>query len=529
MPSVVPAAAEAPYVLALDLGTSSFRALVYDARVRALEGSEQQLTYPIETTADGGAQVDAGKLVDLTVECIDGVLAAIGPEVARRIAAVGTTSFWHSLLGLDSDGEPVTPVLIWADSRSGRQVDELRHELDAERVHQETGTFLHSSYWPAKLRWVRAERPEWWGRVRHWCSFTDYLFARLTGDGRTSISMASGTGLLAVHDNRWHAGMAAVAGIDVDALPKLTDRDEPLRPPREEWARRWPALADIPWFPAIGDGAAANVGSFAARPGRLALTLGTSGALRMIARTDRAKVPKGLWAYRLDRDRYVLGGALSNGGNATHWMMDRLGAGYESEELRAACAMPPDSHGLTMLPFLAGERSPTWNDHARGTVVGLRLATTKADLLRATMESVVYRFGLIADRLIPMVGEAPMVIANGGAVLRSEPWLQMTADILGEPVIALPAEDEASAAGAAIVALAGAGLLADIEDAPDWATGEYTRRFDPEPEHHRIYRAASERQRQLERRLFTDGDPWDAAGDTAGDVAGDAGDVATRP
>ena len=511
MPSVAPAAAESPCVLALDLGTSSFRALVYDARVRALDGSEQQLTYALETTADGGVQVDARILVDLVARCVDGALAAVGPEAARRIVAVGTTSFWHSLLGLDAEGEPVTPVLIWADSRSGQQVDDLRRELDAERVHQETGTFVHSSYWPAKLRWIREERPEWWGRVARWCSFTDFLFERLAGDGRTSISMASGTGLLAVHDNRWHAGMAEAAGIAIAALPELTERDRPLRPLREEWARRWPVLAAVPWFPAIGDGAAANVGSFAARPGRLALTLGTSGALRMIARAGQVRVPEGLWAYRLDGQRYVLGGALSNGGNTTQWLMDLLGAEFGGDDLRTACEMAPDSHGLTMLPFLAGERSPSWNDHARGTIVGLRLATTKADLLRVAMESVVYRFGLIADRLMPMSGDAPMVIANGGAILRSEPWLQMTADVLGEPVIALPAEDEASAAGAAIVALVGAGIFSDIESAPDWATEGHTRRFTPDPSRHRTYLAASERQKVLERRLFPEGTSWESA------------------
>lgn len=508
MPSVAPARAESPFVLALDLGTSSFRALIYDGRVRALAGLEQQLTYPIRTTADGGAEVDADDLIDLTARCVDGVLAAAGPEAAGRIAAVGVTSFWHSLVGLDGDGRPVTPVLIWSDSRSRRQVDELRRELDPEWVHQETGTFIHSSYWPAKLRWVRAERPAWWGRVRRWCSFTDYLSLRLSGDGRTSISMASGTGLLATHRGAWQTDLAATGGIAPESLSELTDRDRPLAPLAGAWARRWPALASVPWFPAIGDGAAANVGSFACRPGRLALTLGTSGALRMVARTGRVTVPDGLWAYRLDADRYVLGGALSNGGNTTQWLMDLVGADFDDATLAAAAALPPDGHGLTMLPFLAGERSPSWNDHAAGAIVGLRLATTPADLLRLGMESVVYRFGQIADRLLPMAGEGPMVVANGGAILRSEPWLQITADVLGQPVVALSAEEEASAAGAAIVALVGAGHLADVEAAPDWATAADSRRFVPDPDAHRIYAAASERQRALERRLFPEGGAW---------------------
>ena len=511
MPSVAIAQAQSPCVLALDLGTSSFRALVFDTQVRAVTGTACQLEYDLVTSDDGGAEVDAGLLLDLATRCIDGALARAG-RLADRISGVGSTSFWHSLVGLDADGEPTTPVLIWADSRSRAQVDELRDELDAEWVHQETGAFLHSSYWPAKLRWIRAERPDWWARTRHWCSFTDLLFRRLCGDGRTSVSMASGTGLLAVHESVWHERMAAHSGIDAGMLPELTERDQPLAPLRPEWAARWPALADVPWFPAIGDGAAANVGCFAARTGRLALTVGTSGAMRMVARVSRVTVPAGLWAYRLDAERYVLGGALSNGGNATAWLRDLLGTSFDSADYEAAVSMPPDSHGLTILPFLAGERSPNWNDHAEGTVAGLRLSTTRAQVLRALLEAVIYRFALIDARLRPLVGEDPMVIANGGALLRSTAWLQMAADVLDEPVVALPPEDEASAAGAAIMALVGIGALDDVDSAPDWATEGDTHRYDPDPASHRIYRRAVERQSRLERRLFPEGTSWDPAG-----------------
>ena len=509
MPIVPRAEARPPLVLALDLGTSSFRAMVYDGEARAISGSETQLRYDIQTTRDGGAEVDAGVLVDLTAQAIDGALGSLG-AAAGRIAAVGTAAFWHSLVGLDEHGEPVTPVLIWADSRSRRQVDALRRELNADNVHAETGTFIHSSYWPAKLLWVRAERPEWAARVRRWCSFTDYLFLRLCGDGRTSLSMASGTGLLAVHDRDWHAGMIAASGITRDMLPELTDRDRSLHALLPHWAARWPVLAGVPWFPAIGDGAAANVGSWAARPGRLALTIGTSGALRMVVR-DRMVAPvPGLWSYRLDADRYVLGGALSNGGNVLAWLTDQLGVTFDGEAIDVAGRMPPDSHGLTVLPFLAGERSPSWNDYARGGVIGLTLATRSAELLRATMEGIAYRFALINAALRPLAGEqTPMVIANGGALLRSPAWLHIIADVLDEPVVALPANDEASAAGAAIVALIGLGEYPDPESAPDWAGPEQTTRYEPHADRHRVYAAAVRRQARLESALFGGDAQWD--------------------
>ena len=525
MPIVARAEARSPLVLALDLGTSSFRAMVYDREARAVGGSETQLQYEIQTTQDGGAEVDARLLFDLTVRAIDGTLANLG-DAAGHIAAVGTAAFWHSLLGLDADGEPVTPVLIWADSRSRRQVDALRRTLDADAVHAETGAYIHSSYWPAKLRWVQAERPEWAARVRRWCSFTDYLFLRLCGDGRTSLSMASGTGLLAVQKCGWHDGMIAASGIAPEMLPDLTDRDRPLHPLRPEWAARWPVLARVSWFPAIGDGAAANVGSCAVRPGRLALTVGTSGALRMVVRNRLVAPVPGLWSYRLDADRYVLGGALSNGGNVLAWLTDRLGVSFDDETVHAAGQLPPDSHGLTVLPFLAGERSPSWNDYARGGIIGLTLATRSADLLRATMEGIAYRFALINAALRPLAGEqTPMVIANGGALLRSPAWLQIIADVLGESVVALPADDEASAAGAAIVALIGLGEYPDPESAPDWAGPAQTTRYEPHTDRHRTYAAAVRRQARLEAALFGNNATWNPTPDIAAPSSARSGDT----
>ncbi len=505
MPSVSLADAKAPLVLAIDLGTSSFRALLFDARARAVDGTEAQHGHQVRSTPDGGAEADAPALFDLLVRCVDGALANAGDRAAD-IAAVGHSCFWHSLLGVDAAGEPTTPLLIWADKRSAPQVAGLRRELEPAETHARTGCVLHSSYWPAKLRWLQATAPEAVARTVRYLSFAEYAADRLQGDPRASLSMASGTGLLDVHRLTWDPAVAEAAGVPRTQLPELTDRDLPLAPLRAPWAARWGVLAGLPWFPAVGDGAGANVGSGAVAPDRIALTLGTSGALRVVRPPGEVHPPTDVWTYRLDRDRAVLGGALSNGGNLLAWLGGMLDIDFGDETIEAAGEMPPDAHGLTVLPFLAGERSPSWNDRSRGVVAGLTLATESRDLVRATMEAVAYRFARIYDRLAPLASPGHEVVANGGAILRSPAWLQIVADTLGHELRTLPPDEEASARGAAVLALVGAGHLPDLRGQPDPVTATVYR---PDPARHVRYREGLARQSDLEARLFPDGTAWD--------------------
>ncbi len=508
MPSVPLATAAPPLVFALDLGTSSLRALLVDRLGQAIDESEEQLTYRLRTTADGGAETDAPALFDLLVRAVDGAVTRTGARAAE-IAAVGATSFWHSLLGLDRRGEPTTPLYYWADRRSSPQAATLRRQLDEAAVHARTGCRFHSSYWPATLRWLAETRPEAVARTARWVSFAEYAALRLFGEAGAgvTVSMASGTGLLDVHRLRWDEDLLAHLDLTPDHLSPLVDLDAgaTLAP---AFARRWPALAAARWFPAIGDGAAANVGGGAVGPGRIALTLGTSGAMRLILLAPPGEtfpIPPDLWAYRLDRDHAVLGGALSNGGNLLRWTRELVGAPLDGPAMAAATALPPAAHGLTILPFVAGERSPGWHDAATGVVAGLTLATRPEHLLRAVMEAVAYRFARLYDDLRPLATERHEIVGNGGGIVNSPAWLTIVADALGHPLLALPAGDEASARGAALVALVAVGVLPDLAAAPDPAALVDARH--PDPDRHARYRAARARQERLETALYpTDGD-----------------------
>lgn len=494
--------ARVPLTVAIDAGTSSVRALAFDADVRSIENTEEQIPYVIETTGDGGATFSATELVELTERAIDGCLRRLGVK-AGDVTSVGTTSFWHSLLGLDDAGDPTTPIYFWADTRAGAQAYQLRRELDAHAIWQRTGCRLHPSYWPAKLRWIRENELDQFTATSRWVSFPEYALGTFcTHQASTvTICMASGTGLLDVHELIWDEQVLNACGITSDQLSPLVDLGPPgaLTPVYRD---RWAPLADAEWFPALGDGACANVGSGAIGPKTIALTVGTSAAMRSILPRDAKtpwEIPPGLWGYRLDRDHAVLGGALSNGGNFLRWVRETTGTAIDDEVVQAAFELSPDSHGLTILPFLAGERSPSWLDNATGVFAGLTLSTVPASLLRASMESVGYRLASIERSLEPLTADPYSIVVSGGAILTSPGWMQIIADILEHDLDVLHPEDETTARGAAIVAMVQQGTLAGLGDP---RIRQATERVSANLEYAPVYQRARERQLRLESGLL---------------------------
>ena len=405
----------------------------------------------------------------------------------EEVTAVATATLWHSLIGLDEHGRPLTPLYSWADSRSAPWAARLRERLDERAVHVRTGARLHSSYWPAKLAWLRDTQPETFARVRTWVSPGEYVQRRLLGGAAASVSMASGTGMLDLRACTWDHELAAELGVE-ETLPPIDDA--PRHGLAGEWAERWPALRDVPWFPAWGDGATSNVGAGCHTKDRAALMIGTSGALRILDRAEPPEPPPSLWCYRVDAERILLGGSLSDGGSVVAWLrrLTRLPEPEEAE--RAVAAMAPDSHGLTMLPLLSGERGPGWSDRAGAAIEGFTAATTPLELLRAGLEAVALRFALL-DRDLP---RDHTIVGTGGGIVRSPAWTQIIADALGRP-IAHSAVAEGSSRGAAVLALELLG--ATPGEAPLGDT------YEPDPRATEAYAAALERQQALYERVVT--------------------------
>lgn len=450
-------------ILTIDAGSSSVRAALYDQEAKVEDNLQSRRNYDFKTTSNGGVEFDADVLFRLVVEVIDEVLERCG-ERCVQIAGVAMSTFWHNLVGIDVTGQAMTPIYSWADTRSFKEAEGFRRKIDEVQYHDRTGCVIHPSYFPSKLIWIQKVQPQIFRKVSRWMSFGEYCYLKFFGTALCSFSMASGTGLFNHDLQDWDNKVLEILPIERNQLSPLIDLDGPLTGLIKPFSSRWPSLKRIPWLPAIGDGACSNIGSGCSTPKRLALMVGTSGAMRVVVRGNKIKIPQGLWCYRVDRHRLVMGGALSNGGLLFAWMRETLRLSQEKETLECQIAeMEPSSHGLTILPFLAGERSPGWHSTARAIINGLSLHTKPLDIFRASLESVAYRFAKIEKLLTPVVPENQEIIASGGAILQSPTWLQIMADVLAKPILASGVR-EASSRGAALLALEVLGSIEKIED-----------------------------------------------------------------
>lgn len=488
---------DARAVLVLDIGSSSVRAWLYDETGQGSEpGPGAQRFYGWRTDPAGVMECDAEPLIDEVAVALDSAVA-FARRWNIRIEAVGIAAFWHSVMGVDGAGNPTTPLYGWGDSRAREVAISAHAQLDEGAVHKRTGCYLHPSYPSIKLAWLRARGPTAFEAAAGWVSFSEFLEQRFFGGRRCSLSMASGTGLLDVHRMRWDPEMLGFAGIDEGRLSPLVDTDEPATGLRREWAARWPELRDVPWYPALGDGACANVGSGAMSKARTAVTVGTSAAVRVLWEpTGPVEIPDELWCYRLDARRWVAGGALSNGGNSVAFLEHLLKLPAEAEWRDRVARMEPDSHGLTILPYLVEERPPRWRSAGSGAIIGMTLATGPEQLVRAWMEAVAYRVAEVCDRIEGVLPVEPPLLASGGALHASATWAQIIADATGFQLL-LPPHTEATSRGAALVVHEQLGWRAGLDD----PLPERALRFTPDPERHERYALARQRQQRLQSAL----------------------------
>ncbi len=494
----VMAQSKTPALLALDIGTSGVRAALFDAHGEQIPGANVRINCTGPSLLDSGT-ADANILLEQVGQAIDEVLVVYDPSA--RIELISVSCFWHSLMGVDDDGEPTTPVFGWNDLRAASAVTQLRTQFNEAEVHSRTGCRFHASYWPAKLIRLRTEDPKAFNKTQRWLSFSEYLAFKFFGEAPITVSMASGTGLMNQHTCEWETELLKNLEVDLQKLPGIAAPGRTLDQITEKYAFRWPQLGEARLFPGVGDGAANNVGAGCTNRERIASMVGTSGAMRVVydgAPPD--SMPPELWCYRVDRDRVVMGGALSDGGNLYSWLRNALLTEFDAQSLEDLLeSLTPDGHGLTILPFWYGERSTGWNEQARGTIHGLTAGTQPIEILRAAMEAVAYRFALIEQALRPFAPHASL-IASGYALRSSPVWVQILADVLGSP-IHLSQSIESSTRGAALLALEAAGKIQSI-DRPSASLTTTAVVFEPDLGRHQIYRSGLERQQQLYKKLI---------------------------
>jgi gluconokinase len=413
-----------PLVVALDVGSTATRGGVHDASGRRVHGLQHKVPHAFTVAPDGTSVIDPDQVTAEIEQVLDAVTDH--PRLATRIAGVAMDTFAASLVAVDASGRALTPCLTYADSRSAPDVATLRADLDEHAVQQRTGTRIHTSYHAPRLRWLAGADPRAFGAAAGWWSLGEYVLNRLVGTPLAGTSTMAWTGLLDRRTGTLDPELLAAAGVDAAQFTPPRDPDDPA--PSVAPAR-WPALARAVWFPVIPDGFASNVGAGATDATVMAASTATSGALRVLVDGPAEPLPFGLWNYRVDARRTLLGGAINDVGRAFSWAQATLRLSPSLD-----LAAPPTEAAPLVLPYLTGERAPGWAGGARAVLGGVSAATGGDAVFRGIVEGVAITYARVADELHPAAPQVVEVAASGGVSSNQPEWLQVLADVLGRPV-----------------------------------------------------------------------------------------------
>jgi gluconokinase len=454
------------FVIGLDVGTSGARAVLF--RDDGIPLASIQHDYPLNTPHPGWAEQDPNRIWEAALRALSDVASQL--PAGSAIAGIGLSTIFHSLVVVDTGGRPLTPSIIWADTRSSHQVEQLRREIDAASWYQRTGCPLHPMYLAGKIRWLEAERPGLFEKAACLGSIKDEIIARLTGRRVVDQSCASASGLFNLHEARWDPEIIATIGIRFDQLPEIVEPTAIVGGILADVASRTGLPTGTPVIAGAGDGVLSSLGSGSVSPSQMTVMIGTSGAARLVARKPVLDPAGRTWCYYLAQGRWVAGGAINNGGLAVRWVREHLlpGPPAPADEFDFATLVadarqaPTGSGGLIFLPFMAGERSPFWNASARGVLFGLATHMGSPHVARSILEGVCFRMRSIVDALDEVAGPTTEIRASGGFA-RSGFWTQMLADVLGRP-LTIPDAPQASAYGAAGLALIALGVMNSLDD-----------------------------------------------------------------
>lgn len=485
------------YILALDQGTTSSRAMLFDrsGRVAGLAQKEFAQHFP----QPGWVEHDAGDIWRSQLDVARQVLRDTGVPV-RSVAAVGITNQRETTLLWDRrTGEPVARAIVWQDRRTAARCDELVEAGHAQAVQQATGLVIDAYFSGTKLAWLLDHVPGARGRARKgelaFGTVDAWLIWNLTGgpDGGVhamDASNASRTMLFNIHRMDWDDGMLALLDIPRAVLPRVV-------PSCGELGRVRASLlgAALPITGVAGDQQAATFGQACFAPGMAKNTYGTGCFMLMntgavaTASSNRLLTTVAWAGPSGTRPCYALEGGVFMAGATVQWLRDGLQIIRSAAEVEALAASVPDSGDAFLVPAFAGLGAPDWDGHARGTLVGLTRGTTRAHIARAALEAIALQ---VADVFGAMARDAALPLAElrvDGGASANDLLMQMQADVLGVPVVR-PRVTETTALGAAGLAGLAVGFWQDAEEFS--ACWTLDRRFEP-------LIGASERQARLKR------------------------------
>lgn len=457
------------YFIGVDIGTTSTKAIAFSAAgaIKGIGNRGYNIIVPKPTWAEQNPEAIFAAVI---ASVKDAVAAA---HISQpEIAAIGFSAAMHSLIAIDHKNYPLTNSIIWADNRSIAQTQKLKQEPIGHNLYLRTGTPIHPMSPLPKLMWLR-EQPDIFNKAVKFISIKEYVFYQLFDRYVVDYSIASATGLFNLKQLNWDQEALAVAGISSERLSELVSTTHILRGMKVRYAEAMGIAADTPVVIGANDGVLANLGVGAISPGEVAITIGTSGAVRTVVPAPLTDAQQRTFCYALTEDYWVVGGPSNNGGIVMRWFRDNFSTpevaeaklkGLDAYDLmiQAAMEVPPGAAGLMCLPYLSGERAPYWNANARGVFFGVGLHHTRSHFIRAIMEGILFNVYSINVAIQELTGKITAIRASGGFA-RSAQWRQMMADVFGYQLL-MPEIYEGSGFGAAVMAMYAVGAISELTD-----------------------------------------------------------------
>lgn len=457
-------------ILAIDQGTTSSRAIVFDAGLRQVAASQRE--FPQYFPEVGWVEHDAEEIWESVWETARDAMgkAGIGP---KELAAIGITNQRETVLVWDRvSGKPLHRAIVWQDSRTASVIEHLRERGVEPALRDKTGLLLNPYFSATKLRWILEKCPDGLARAEAGDlaagTIESWLIWKLS-DGAahvTDLTNASRTMLMDLRTEAWDPGLLDLFGIPAAVLPRIVSSAGELAMASAKLLGR-----EVPIASAIGDQQAALFGQLCSQAGMAKCTYGTGCFLLLFTGSKLVPSQNRLlttvaWQIEGQPVQYALEGSVFMGGASIQWLRDGLGLISSAREVNELAARVEESDGVVLVPAFTGLGAPYWDSSARGTLLGLSRGTTSAHIARATLEAIAHQ---VDDVLRAMEKDGDSKIlglrADGGASA-SNLLMQIQADILGVPV-ERPKDIESTALGAAMLAGLATGMFPDIKSLGD--------------------------------------------------------------
>lgn len=442
------------YAIAVDIGTSSTKAVLFTETGTVV--TQHSIEYPLYTPTISAAEQDPEEIWKAVTTAVN-LLMETSKIEPSRLLFLSFSAAMHSLIAVGQNGQLLTRSITWADNRSAKWATQLKQTQQGHTLYHRTGTPIHAMSPLVKLIWLRNEQPQIFEQTAKFISIKEYIFYRLFQDYLVDYSIASATGLMNLKELTWDQEALEIAGITEQHLSRLVPTTHIVEKISQTSAQEMGISANTPIVMGASDGVLSNLSVGAISPGSVAVTVGTSGAVRTVVEQPWTDQKERLFCYALTENLWVIGGAVNNGGIVFQWLRNQFGDAQQVEQnsyelfTQLAQNIAPGSGGLIFHPYLAGERAPIWDANATGSFVGLTLRHTKAHLIRAVLEGIVFNLNLVLQALQDSIGKPSSIHLTGG-LAKSHLFRQIVADVFAQE-ITVPTSYESSCLGALILGL----------------------------------------------------------------------------